>query len=296
MQESERSGNPHLSGTYSRDRSIAEASRHVMRSTAFSAGMPGNCLLSDPVKGNAAALLVDRVARLAGVARLDEDGPRDALAAHMASASIREGKGMTTEWSPGWPHLQDDPMADVRGYVRKAFALDDRQLAAELLEQSRDARIRLAVDDGSSPQATALWQAVPAMALLFGGRLEAGEGRRFEQSVRDMNDQQAFELASGLVADVLHDGKGLQGRSATIGERALFGSLETGSTMVILLDRTARTLDADRGGELDLAGRVMAAMHERAGRPAIPTWQPEEASRRPHEAAIVAHVLAAPGY
>jgi hypothetical protein len=290
MSEDERSGNPHLSAGVTRDRSIAEAARHVMRSTAYAVGMPDNCLLTDPAKGNVAALLVDRVARLAGVSRVDEDGPRDALAAHVASASVRQGRGMTTEWTPGWPDAVDDPGADVRLYARRMFSLDDRQLAAELLEQVRDARTRLGVPDGPEPHAIAMWQTVPAMATLFGGRLQEGEASRFRETSRDMSDQQTFELASGLVAAASGDRSFLAGERVTIGDRALFADPAAGGTAAMLLDRVARDIGAERGGPGDPVGiAIAAASRIEGGRPSF-SWNPAEPPHAANRMAIAARI------
>lgn len=288
IHDSERSDNPHLAGTVSRDRCIAECARHILRSTSLAAGMPDNGLLSDPAKGNVAALLVDRIARLAGVDRIDDDGPRDALAAHMISAGMKVGAGLITEWSPGWPQAHVDPASDVKAYTRRSYALDDRQLAAELLDHARDARTRLRVDDDGSPQATALWQAVPAMALMFGSRLEPHEGDRFALLVRGMDDQDSFSVASTMVSSALDDGTFLQDKKATIGERSLFAAVETGSSMVVLLDRTARALDADRAGPDDPTGSLVMRLRLELGLSADAVWHPSDPTRRMHNASLAA--------
>jgi len=296
MNDAERTSNPHLSGARSRDRSIADSARHVMRSTAFSAAMPDNALLSDPVRGNVAALLVDRVARLAGVARIDEDGPRDALAAHLVSESVRRGAGLVPEWSPGWQEAPGDPQADVRAYSLCSFSLDDRQLAAEVLDQARDVRTRLAIDDDGGPQATMLWQGIPAMASLFGARLLPGEALSFAQGAGVRDDQQSFAIASSMVASSLDGGMFLQGRGATIGEHALFSSVEIGSTSVILLDRSARALDADRGGSDDPTGRAVAESCIQRGLRAETAWRPEDRSRPRQDIVLALRSTDALGY
>lgn len=291
MSDQERKGNPHLSGTRSRDRSIADAARHVMRSTAFSSAMPDNGLLADPVKGNVAALLIDRVAALARVDRIDDDGPRDALAAHMASASVRRGGGLVTAWTPGWPDADSDPLADVRAYSRRAYALDDRQLAAELLDHARDARTRLGIADDGSPQADALWQGIPAMAALFGARLEPGEARTFGMGMNGMDDQQSFALASRMVAASLDGGVFLEGRDATIGERSLFASVQTGSTLVVLLDRAGRSLDAERGSSDDPTGMAVMSARTQQGLRADALWQPDDQVRLRQEMMLAARTF-----
>jgi hypothetical protein len=296
MNDAERASNPHLSGTRSRDRSIADSARHVMRSTAFSAAMPDNGLLSDPIRGNVAALLLDRVARMAAVARIDEDGPRDALAAHMVAESVRRGAGLIPEWSPGWAEAPGDPQADVRAYARCCFGLDDRQLAAEVLDQARDVRTRLAIDDDGGPQASVLWQGIPAMASLFGARLMPGEALSFSRGAEARDDQQSFAIASSMVAASLDGAAFLEGRGATIGEHALFSSVESGSTSVILLDRSARALDADRGGSDDPVGRAVAAARRLQGLSSDATWQPEERPRLRQDIGLALRTFDGPGY
>lgn len=294
--DAERRGNPHLSGIRTRDRSIADSARHVIRSTTFSSAMPDNALLADPLRGNVAALLVDRVARLAGVSRIDEDGPRDALAAHMVAESVRRGAGLVAEWSPGWAEAPGDPAADVRAYARCCFSLDDRQLAAEVLDQARDVRTRLSVDDDGTPQSTALWHGIPAMSVLFGARLQQGEARHLPPDVALPDDQQSFAMVSAMVAASLDGGAFLIERGrATIGEHALFSSLETGSTSVILLDRSARALDADRGGEDDPVGRALAASRRRDGMRAGCEWRPDDQARFLHGMALASRSSAGLG-
>jgi hypothetical protein len=279
MLEGEREGNPHLGGGQTRDRSVADAARHVMRSTAYAPAMPDSCLVSDPARGNGAALLVDRVARLAGVARMDEDGPRDALASHMLEAGAANGARPVVEWSPGWPEAAGDHEADVARYLRRAFLLDDRQLAAELLEQARDARSRLAVADDGSPMGNALWQTLPAMAALFGARLEEPEGARFRGAVGRMSDQRAFEMASALVASSTDGRPPRAVGGTTIGDRAIFADPRTGSTAAFLLDRLAASLGADRGGPGDPVGAAVAARRRIDGLPPAFAWRPEDGVR-----------------
>lgn len=292
MQDAEKTTNPHLTGTYSRDRSIAEAARHVLRSNAFVSAMPDNCLLVDPVRGNAAALLVDRVARLAGVSRIDEDGPRDALAAHMASAGVRRGRGMTSEWSPGWPDGEINPLSDVKAYSTRAYVLDDRQLAAEMLDHCRDMRTRLDIRDVDERHAATLWQTVPAIASLFGSHLEIGEAQRFSDMVSGLDDQQTFGVASRMVASTLGF-TSLSDHDMTIGERSMFASVETGNTAVLLLDRAARALDAERGGEDDPVGRAILLFRQDRRLPPSHAWEPEDTGRHVRNASMMAGM--APG-
>ncbi|MFZ3481803.1 hypothetical protein [Sphingomonas sp. 3-13AW] len=289
MQDVEMHRNPHITRCYTTDRSIAEASRRVMRCTVFAPGMPDNYLLTDPTRGNVAALLVDRAAKCGGVARIDMDGPRDALAGHLAAAGARLGKPVSPEWSAGWPDAQSDRHADIRAYSARAFALDDRQLAAELLDHCRDARARLGIEDGPSSVATTLWQTVPSMTSLFGAKLESGEAVRFSRSVRDMDDQEAFGYASNLVWNALEQSFPNE-KAASVGERSLFSSLGTGNTLVLLLDRTAQALDADRGGSDDPVGRAVAKLSETRAQASDLPWQPEARAGRLESVAAMAHI------
>ncbi len=288
MTGEERRGNPHLSVGQRPQRMIADVARHVMRSTAYAVVIPENSLLRDPVEGNVAALLMDRVARLAGVARTDEDGPADALAAHLASASIGHGRGMALEWSPGWPDAADDPGIDVVRYSHRMYMLDDRQLAAELLEQARDARTRLGVSDGPDAMAMTLWNAIPAMSGLFGGVLQPDEAASLRPVIAELDDQSAFEVASAIVA------RGASETSVdtrmTIGDRALFAEPASGSTAGMLLDRLAVVLGAERGGTRDPTGFAVSSsrpdLHPSSGS----IWSPVERNGvRPSPAVAAAH-------
>jgi len=286
MTEAERHGNPHLSGEQRPYRMIADVARHVMRSTAYSVVMPDESLLRDPAIGNSAALLVDRVARLAGVARIDEDGPSDALAAHVASASIQRGRRVVLEWSPGWPDAVDDPDADVRSYSHRIFTLDDRQLAAELVEQARDARVRLGIPDGPDATAMTLWNAIPAMSCLFGGVMQEDEGRRLAPVISGMDDQSAFEVASGLVAR--SSSQTSPDPRMTIGDRAMFAEPAAGSTTAMLLDRLALAVGAERGGPGDPTGIAVSSSMSAHDGPTAPAWSPIAKERSRLSPAIMA--------
>jgi hypothetical protein len=201
-----------------------------------------------------------------------------AVARHMLEKTADMGHHPMPYWSPG--HLQPprdggrfgrmlppESMLEISAqevYANRLHRLSDQDLAAELVEQAREMRDRrpeLAITGQGGYHRFVANYTIPEMGSLYGQAMQPGEVN--PHPVRREDDQQMFEGVSSAIYHSIAEGQHYVVRDpdhdrATLSEKAMFADPTNGNSMGMLLDRVARTLEVDRGGEYDRMGRAVA--------------------------------------